>query len=109
MNPWSLPKDRSIKKLLYSLHQRLGEGHFTVPGCHEDARAITLCKPDEPDIRAYIYAYAQKPGRYGLHLEFPTVDTLATPTEIVEDLPLPRLQALLEAHFDILPDTEAHP
>lgn len=103
MNPWSLPKDRSIKRLLYSLHQEFGEGYFALPDHLEDDRAITLHKADEPDIRAYIYAYAQKPGRYGLHLEYPATDHFSTATEIVEDLPLPKVRELLETHFDILP------
>jgi hypothetical protein len=103
LNPWALDKDRSIKRLLVQLGSELGCEHFELGPLEVAHRqAVMLCRPDEPDIRAYLYSYAQHPGTYGVHLEYPEFPDSPPPApEIRENLPPRRLVELLAIHFDL--------
>lgn len=98
MNPWSLPKDRQIRRLLVSLNERLGEFCDVAPDDSSDPRAITLYRPDLPDLRAHIHLHGQRAGTYGLFLEYP--HPVPGILESEDNLPLPRAISCLALHFD---------
>lgn len=99
MNPWALAKDRGIKRLLVQLQARLGvEGFELLPRRADVAEAVTLCKPGEPGLAAFVFTYGQAEGRYGVHLAYPFPDPSVP--ESMEDLTAARLVELLAIHFD---------
>lgn len=108
MNPWSLVKDRGIKRLLIQLQARLGPQAFELlPRRSDVAEAVTICKPGEPGLAAFIFTYGQGEDRYGVHLAYPFPDP-AVP-ESVEDLTAARLVELLAMHFEVPPLGEELP
>lgn len=101
MNIWALPKARAIKHLMLVLTREVPPDLLCLrPDWQDDCRAITLCKPDELGLRAYVYTFGQKSGRYGVHLEYPY--TAGAAPAILEDLTLPGAVTVLREHFDIL-------
>jgi len=101
-NPWALAKERDIKRLLILLQARLGAGSFELlPRRSDVAEAVTLCKPEEPGLAAFIFTYGQAEGRYGVHLAYPFPDP--TMPESMEDLSAGHLVELLAMHFDVPP------
>lgn len=106
INPWSLVKDRGIKRLLIQLQARLGPGTFALSPRRADvAEAVTLESPVEPGLAAFIFTYGQAEGRYGVHLAYPFPDP--TVPESVEDLTAARLVELLALHFEVPPALDA--
>lgn len=107
MNPWSLVKDRGIKRLLIQLQDRLGADAFELlPRRSDVAEAVTICKPGEPGLAAFIFTYGQGEDRYGVHLAYPFPDPSVP--ESVEDLTAGRLVELLAMHFEVPPLGEEH-
>ena len=102
-NAWALDKDRSIKRLLLLLAERLGPDAFAISQRRQDDfRAIHLCKPDDEATIAYVYSYGQAPGRYGLHLEYPDLaENPLPPPEIYEDLGSERVVEIIALHFEV--------
>ena len=105
MNPWSLVKERGIKRLLIQLQERLGPGAFELlPRRADVAEAVTICRPGEPGLAAFIFTYGQAEERYGVHLAYPYPDPSVP--ESVEDLTAARLVELLAIHFEMPPEVE---
>lgn len=54
-------------------------------------------------LSAYVYAYGQRPGFYGINLDFPEPDgapLLPVPTS-AEDLPMAAVVQMLLEHFEV--------
>lgn len=102
-NLWSLAKDRQLRAALLKLQQRLGPGRFVLSDRRcEHAAAVVLCKPDQPEVVAYLYCFGQDEGRFALHLEYPQFsDGPPAAASIHEDLILDRVEDLLRVHLDI--------
>jgi hypothetical protein len=70
-NLWALDKDISIKHLLLLLQQDMGKDGFTLLSANKlDDHSIRLGAAHTP-ATAYLYTYGQRPGHYGLDLEYP--------------------------------------
>jgi hypothetical protein len=98
-NPWSLPKDRALRRLLLSLEeQTVGQCDVALDQDAGDPRVITLRHPELSALRAHVYLHGQRPGTYGLFFEYPHPVPGMLETE--ENLPLPAAIASLAMHFD---------
>lgn len=102
-NLWSLAKDRQLRAALLKLQRRLGPGRFALSDRRcEHAGAVVLCKPDQPEVFAYLYCFGQDEGQFALHLEYPQfADAPPVGASIHEDLTLNRVEDLLRVHLDI--------
>lgn len=98
MNPWSLPKDRQIRRLLVTLNERLGDACDVAPEDSDDPWAVTLYRPDLPNLRAHIHLHGQRAGTFGLFLEYP--HPVPGILESEDNLSLPRALSCLALHFD---------
>ncbi len=104
-NIWALKKDISIKHLLLLLVERLGQDAFEIADpAQSDARAISVNKPGEFGLSAYLYTYGQDEERYGVHLEYPASEdaNLSDTEAIYENLSFDRLADTLATHLDIV-------
>lgn len=97
-NPWSLPKDRALRRLLVSLDERCGQACDIDPGDNGDPAMITLRHPELAKLRAHVFLHGQRPGTYGLFFEYP--HPVPGILESEENLPLPKALASLALHFD---------
>ena len=98
MNPWSLAKDRAIKKALLLLWERLEKVCEIAPDDGGDPRHVTLVHRELRNLRAHIHLHGQRAGTYGIFLEYPHPVPGILETE--DNLPLPRLMSCLTLHFD---------
>ena len=71
MNVWAIDKDTPLKLLLLELVHRYGENALALNNNEQHYQAIELCTLDDPKLAAYIYTFAQNPGRYGIDLKYP--------------------------------------
>jgi hypothetical protein len=97
-NPWSLPKDRAIRRLLVSLDERAGNTCELEAADSGDPCMVTLRHPELAKLRAHVFLHGQRPGTYGLFFEYPHPVPGILETE--ENLPLPKALASLAMHFD---------
>lgn len=97
-NPWSLPKDRAIRRLLVSLDERAGESCDVSPDDGADPCIVTLHHAELSSLRAHVYLHGQRPGTYGLFYEYP--HPVPGIPESEENLPLTKALASLAMHFD---------
>ncbi|HLO65268.1 MAG TPA: hypothetical protein VK165_20085 [Azonexus sp.] len=97
-NPWSLPKDRALRRLLVSLDERAGQACDVAPDDGHDPCIVTLRHPELDRLRAHVYLHGQHPGTYGVFFEYPYPVPGILETE--ENLPLNRALASLALHFD---------
>ena len=97
-NPWALPKDRAIRRLLVSLDERAGETCELDPTDGKDSCIITLRHPEIDTLRAHVFLHGQRPGTYGVFFEYP--HPVPGILESEENLPLPAALASLAMHFD---------
>ncbi|HEX5394724.1 MAG TPA: hypothetical protein VFW68_15685 [Rhodocyclaceae bacterium] len=104
LNLWALPKDKTLRAALLKLDQRFGKRRFTLSERRCDhPGAVVLCKPDQPEVLAYIYTFGQETDCFGLQLEYPRFpDTPAPTPDVHENLSLDRLADLLRIHFDVV-------
>ena len=96
-NPWALPKDRAIRRLLVSLDERAGEACELDPQDAGDPCMITLRHAELAKLRAHVFLHGQRPGTYGLFFEYP--HPVPGILEAEENLPLKRAIASLALHF----------
>ena len=104
MNIWSLDKHKTIKLLLFKLQKQLGQDGFCITGEEgKDFYAITLAKPDNYDVSAYVYIYGQLKELYGIHLEYPynSDNEYNNPIPFHEDLSLAQITKIVASHFDV--------
>ncbi len=97
-NPWALPKDRALRRLLVSLGERAGAACDVVSDDGADPRMITLRHAEVEALRAHVFLHGQQPGTYGLFFEYPF--PVPGILESEENLPLPAALASLALHFD---------
>ena len=97
-NPWALPKDRAIRRLLVSLHERAGQACDVAPDDGADPRIVTLRHAELESLRAHVYLHGQRPGTYGVFFEYPHPVPGILETE--ENLPLKQALSSLALHFD---------
>jgi len=71
MNVWAIDKAIPLKLLLLELVHRYGENTLAMSTREQHYQAIELCLLDDPSQSAYIFTFAQNPGRYGIDLRFP--------------------------------------
>lgn len=71
MNVWAINKDMPLKLLLLELVHCYGENTLALKEQEQHYKAIDLCLPNEPSLSAYIFTFAQMPGRYGIDLRYP--------------------------------------
>lgn len=97
-NPWSLPKDKALRRLLLDLSVR------QTPLCEVesddcgDPRMLTLHHPTLTRLRAHVFLHGQRPGAYGLFYEYPHPVPGILDSE--ENLPLAKALEQLCLHFD---------
>lgn len=104
MNVWSINKHSEIKLLLITLQTEIGLEKFCIDDEVESGfSAVTLVKPGQADVRAYIYVFGQPIGKYGIHLEYPRLveQNNYDSTLIYEELSLNLVIESLVAHFEI--------
>lgn len=97
-NPWSLPKDRALRRLLVSLDERAGQACDIAPDDGHDPWIVTLRHTELERLRAHVFLHGQRPGTYDLFFEYPHPVPGILETE--ENLPLPAALASLAMHFD---------
>lgn len=97
-NPWSLPKDRALRRLLVSLDERAGRHCDVVADDGKDPAMVTLRHSELERLRAHVFLHGQRPGTYGLFFEYP--HPVPGILEAAENLPLDRAVASLALHFD---------
>jgi hypothetical protein len=104
INIWALSKHKTIKLLLFQLQEQLAQGNFSVEdtGCKEYYE-VSLVKPDQPEVRAYVYIYGQLKDLYGIHLEYPfnSENEYSNSSPFYEDLTLQQVIKILASHFDV--------
>lgn len=104
MNIWSLNKDNTIKLLLFKLQQQLGTRSFSLPEFDDtDPLSVELIKPEQPNVRAYVYTHGQPRDRFGVHLEYPwyVENEFNDAVLVYEDLSISQLINTLATHFDV--------
>lgn len=103
LNPWALDKDKALRAALLKLSHHLGSDGLALSTRRCDHQgAVVLCKPDQPEVQAYLYTFGQEPGCFGLQLEYPQFpDTPPTVPSVHENLALHRVADLLRIHFDL--------
>jgi len=101
-NIWALEKDAAIKRLLLKLVETLGTEPLELVAPDDGhPQSFVLSKPTEPGLMAFVYTFAQTPGRYGVHLEYPEFEDgpRYVNTGIYENLAYERLVQTLAVHF----------
>lgn len=71
MNVWAIDKDTPLKLLLLELVHRYGENTLALNSREQHYQAMELSTLDDPRLSAYIFTFAQNPGRYGIDLKYP--------------------------------------
>ena len=71
MNVWAINKDNPLKLLLLELVHRYGENTLTLNNREQHYQAIEISTAHDPQLSAYIFTFAQNPGRYGIDLKYP--------------------------------------
>lgn len=106
MNVWSLNKHDDIRALLLEIQIRFGDNSFAVDKIVEqDLHGISLHKPGNKEIRAYVHTYGQADHLYGMHLEYPSFNEndFAEELKIFDDQSMEQVIDSLSCHFDIVP------
>lgn len=104
MNVWSLDKHKSLRLLLLKLDKQLGFKKISFARDEDDDyQTVMLVKPDQPDVRAYIYTYGQPDKYYGIHLEFPWFieNEFNDSILVFESLTLKQVINSIATHFDV--------
>lgn len=104
MNIWSLSKHKNIKLLLFKVDKCLGKENICIEMLEpDDYMSIGFIKPNQVEIKAYVYTYGQIKDHYGIHLEYPwSVESEYNDTIMVyEDLNLEQIINTLAIHFEV--------
>jgi hypothetical protein len=97
MNVWSIDKDAALKVLLIELVHRYGEKTILLNNAETHFQAIEIFTPNDPKLRAYIYTFGQRAGRYGIDLKYPIVTHNIVGEN--EEQSLEQILSILESHF----------
>jgi len=104
MNIWSLDKHKSLKLLLLKLDNQLGFKKIRFARDEDDDfLTVMLVKPDQPDVRAYIYTYGQLDNFYGIHLEYPWFieNEFNDSILVYENLSMQQVINSMATHFEV--------
>ncbi len=104
INIWALHKHKTIKLLLFQLQSQLMQGNFLLEESGgNEYNAISLVKPDQDEVRAYVYTYGQVKDLYGVVLEYPfnSENEYSNSSPFYEDLTLKQVISILTSHFDV--------
>jgi len=104
MNVWSLDKHKSLKLLLLRLDKQIGFKKISFARDEDDDyQTVMLVKPDQPDIRAYIYTHGQAENIYGIHLEYPWFieNEFNDSILVYENLTMQQVINSMVTHFDV--------
>lgn len=102
VNVWALNKDVNIKSLLLRLQSHLGPNEFVIEDNDElHPSSVFLRHSNQMDYRAFVYTFGQLPNRYGVHLEYPDINTAGNLFDGQENISLKSLVDMLAVHFDI--------
>lgn len=71
MNVWAIDKDAPLKLLLLELVHRYGENTLALNSREQHYQAMELSTLEDPRLAAYVFTFAQRPGRYGIDLKYP--------------------------------------
>ena len=71
MNVWAIDKAMPLKLLLLELVHRYGENTLALNNREQHYEAIEISTANDPQLSAYIFTFAQNPGRYGVDLKYP--------------------------------------
>lgn len=104
INIWVLPKHKKIKLLLFQLQEQLAQRNFSLENAGgNEYYEVSLVKPGQPELRAYVYIYGQLKDLYGVHLEYPfnSENGYSNSSPFYEDLTLKQVIKILASHFDV--------
>ncbi|WP_079433235.1 hypothetical protein [Zoogloea sp. LCSB751] len=97
-------KFRSIAHLMEQVEGPLSRASVVVSEAWRDnEQAVGFFSHADVGLAAYVYAYGQRSGRYGINLDFPEPDGAPlrpVPTS-AEDLPLAAVVQMLLEHFEV--------
>lgn len=97
-------KYRSIAHLMEQVEGPLSRSGVVVSEAwRNNEQAVGFFSHADVGLSAYVYAYGQRAGRYGINLDFPEPDgvpLLPVPTS-AEDLPLAAVVQMLLEHFEV--------
>lgn len=105
MNLWSINKHNTIKILLLTLQMEFGLESFLInEDLEKDSLSVTLIKPGQHELQAYIFVHGQADEHYGVHLEYPRFaeQNYNESMLIYEGLSLQLLINTLVAHFELV-------
>jgi hypothetical protein len=97
MNVWSIDKDAPLKVLLIELVHRYGEKTILLNNAEKHFQAIEIFTPTDPKLRAYIYTFGQRAGRYGIDLKYPILTHNIVGEN--EEQSLEQILSILESHL----------
>ena len=104
MNIWGLQKHTQLKFLLLKLDELFGGNSFLLDMYDEtNFYGMSLHKPDQPEITAYIHVHGQAENRYGAYLDYPEMeDVFITDShQVYDNLGLRQIVDLLAVHFEV--------
>ncbi|OQK15539.1 hypothetical protein AU255_15030 [Methyloprofundus sedimenti] len=99
MNIWAIEKDLNIKHFLVELVCRYGENTFSLLEHPDQYQAVEIFLGNDNSLSAYIYTFAQAPGKYGVDIKYP----ISTHNIIGENenLSLEQVFSILCVHFEL--------
>ena len=98
MNIWSLDKPSTIKHLLLTLEEHFGKESFRLVEPEATNPLSIRIAPCDATNTLYIYAYGQRQGHFGLHLELPQGSD-ASLEESYDDLPYAHLIEVISLYL----------
>ena len=99
MNIWAINKELRIKHFLIELVHRHGENTFSLREHPDQFQAVEIYLSVQPDLRAYIYTFAQSYEKYAIDLIFPIAENNIIGES--ENLNLEQLFSILQIHFEL--------
>lgn len=102
MNIWALDKTTELKALLLLLGEQLEPESWLVDSKEVvDKQSVRIHKRADPSLAVYISLHGQNPGRFAVHLEYPTLvgESRFENTQIAENLEQHKALELLAMHL----------
>lgn len=99
-----MSKNRSIMHLMEQVEGPLRRAGVVLGDAwRNNEEAVGFFSHGDVGLSAYVYAYGQRPGCYGINLDYPEPEgapLLPVPTS-AEDLPLAAVVQILLEHFEV--------
>jgi hypothetical protein len=100
INVWAIDKDIPLKLLLIEWAHQFGENNLMLNLAEAHFQAIELIAPDDPNLRAYVYTFAQPQGCYGIDLKYPMPEHNIIGGN--ENQSLEQIMTILQTHFSLI-------